>query len=145
LRRDVVLDAVRALADLDGAVREFHIAWSGPTGNLTKEAEDALNSRKAEAIKSFGQCSSSYQRAHTIADVAIGGKLSRSISEYFQVALPLVGRMHSDRTVFDTNARKNLAKLHNNVILSAREALGVKDAGDLPVLDYRSESQATDN
>jgi hypothetical protein len=138
LRRDVVLDAIRALADLDGAVTEFYVAWSGPTGNLTKEAEAAL----IEAVKLFRRCSSSYQRAHTIADVAIGGELSRSISGYFQFALPLTGKMKSDRTCFNTSAKKQLAKLHNAVILSAREALGIKDAGDLPVLDYENE---TDN
>lgn len=135
LRRDVVLDSVRALADLDGAVREFHVAWSGPAGNPTKEAEDALKSMKIEAIKSFQRCSSSYQRAHTIADVAIGGKLSRSISGYFQFALPLVGGMQSGQ-ITDRDSQKGLAKLHNEVILSAREALRINEAGDLPVLNY---------
>jgi hypothetical protein len=139
VRRDVVLDAVRALADLDGAVREFYLAWSGPTGNLTKEAEDALKGKRIEAIKLFGLCSSSYQRAHTVADVAIGGKLSKNISGYFQFALPLVGKMQASRTTFDKNAQKQLAKWHNAVILSAREALGIKEAGDLPVLDYANE------
>jgi hypothetical protein len=137
LRRDVVLDAIRTLADLDGAVAELYVVWSIPI-HKTKQAEDALNSKRIEAIKLFSRCSSSFQRAHTVADVAIGGKLSRSISAYFQSALLLVGKMRSDRTSFNINAREDLAKLHNAVILSAREALGIKEAGDLPVLDYNN-------
>jgi hypothetical protein len=145
LRRDVVLDAVRALADLDGSVGEVH-RWSHPpTGNLTKEAEDAFNGEKIGAMKLFDQCSSSYQRAHTVADLVIGGNLSRSISGYFQFALPLVRNMLLGRSSFDKNAQKDLAKLHNSVILSAREALGIKDTGDLPVLDYERESLTTDH
>jgi len=139
LRRDVVVDAVRALADLDGAVSEFYVAWSGSTGNLTKEAEAALIDMRIEAVKLFRRCSSSYQRAHTVADVAIGGELSRGISGYFQFALPLVGKMQTDRIHFDKDAQKNLAKWHNAVVLSAREALGIKGAGDLPVLNYGNE------
>jgi hypothetical protein len=57
----------------------------------------------------------------------------------------LVGKMRSDRTSFNKNARKQLAKLHNDVILSAREALGIKEAGDLPVLDYDNELLTTDH
>jgi methionine salvage enolase-phosphatase E1 len=144
LRRDVVLDSVRALADLDGAVGEFYVACSRPTGNLTKEAEDALKGRRVEAMKLFTRCSSSYQRAHTVADVAIGGKLSKNISGYFQCALPFVGKVQSDRSSVDKNAQKQLTKWHNAVILSAREALGIKEAGDLPVLDYDNEL-TTDN
>ncbi len=140
LKRDVVLDAVRALADLDGAVNEFCVAWLGPTGNLTEEAESALKSMKIEAIKQFRQCSSSHQRAHTVADLAIGGKLSKSISEYFQFALRLVAAVQSKRISAEKSTRKQLAKLHNAVILSAREALGIKDAGDIPVLDYDNET-----
>jgi hypothetical protein len=143
LRLEVVLDAIRALADLDGAVTEFYTALSVPIHNMPKQAEEALNDTKIEAVKKFSRCSSSYQRAHTIADVAIGGKLSISISGYFQFALSLVGKMRSDkmrsdRMSFSADERKELAKLHNAVILSAREALGIKDAGDLPVLEYDS-------
>jgi hypothetical protein len=51
------------------------------------------------------------------------------------------GMNHSDKTA----AHKELAKWHNRVILSARKALRIKDAGDLPVLDYDNKSLTTDN
>jgi hypothetical protein len=55
--------------------------------------------------------------------------------------LPYIGPL-SDRISFDKKAQKDLAKWHNEVILAAREALGIKDADDLPVLNYDNE---TDN
>ncbi len=146
LRRDVVIESVRALADLDGAVREFAVAWSKFSGSLTKEAEDALVNKRIEAIKQFTRCSDSYQRAHTVADVAIGGELSRDITGYFQFALPYAAKMQSGLKPSDrTAAQKELAKWHNKVILSAREALGIKAAGDLPVLNYDNESLTPDH
>jgi hypothetical protein len=94
---------------------------------------------RIEAVTSFRRYSSSYQRAHTVADVAIGGKLSKDISGYFQFALRLVSKMRSDRIPLNKNAQKELAKWHNAVILSAREALGIERAGGLPVSDYDNE------
>jgi hypothetical protein len=146
LRRDVVLDSVRALADLDGAVREFSVAWTDIHGNLTEEAEDFVRKRKIEAITQSDQCRASYQRAHSVADVVIGGELSRNISGYFQCACLFMGKMQSGLNRSDrTTAQKELAKWHNRVILAARTSLGIKDAGDFPVLDYDNESLITDN
>jgi hypothetical protein len=146
MRRDVVLDSVRALADLERAVTEFYTASSVPSGNLTEEVKDFVRNRKIEAIKQSDLCRASYQRAHTVADVAIGGELSRNLSGYFQFACQFMvkvqsGMNHSDKTA----AHKELAKWHNRVILSARKALRIKDAGDRPVLDYDNKSLTTDN
>jgi C4-dicarboxylate-specific signal transduction histidine kinase len=143
LKRDVVFDVVRAMADLDGTVTEFCVAFSSPSGNLTEDAETALKNMKIEAIKRSVQCSSTYGRAHTVADLAIGGKLSRAASAYFRSALLLIKTVQSNPNFVYSQAQKELAKLHNAVIISAREALGIRGADDLPVLDYENQEECS--
>ncbi|MGA7110518.1 MAG: hypothetical protein WBV28_01015 [Terracidiphilus sp.] len=146
LKRDVVLDVVRALADLEGAVSEFYGASSKPPVGLPQGTEEYFSRKKYEALKHLTECSASFQRAHSVADVAIGGELSRNLSEYFQCAHSFLGRMQSGLSSSEKSIEhKELAKCHNRVILSARKALKIKDAGDLPVLDYDNESLTTDN
>ncbi len=85
----------------------------------------------------FRKHCSAYKRAHIIADLAVGGNLSRDLSKYFQFALPLARQGYINRKSFLESAakKKELALRGNAVIMSAREALGIKDAGDLPLLD----------
>jgi hypothetical protein len=148
LKHDVVLDAVRALADLDSTVSEHYGAFPILPANLilTKDAKNSLDNKRIEANKHLVEYSASYQRTHTIADVAIGGELSRNLSGYFHYVRPFMTKMQSGMNPLDrTAAQKELAIWHNRVILSARKTSGIKDAGDLPVLDYDNQSLTTDN
>jgi hypothetical protein len=43
--------------------------------------------------------------------------------------------MTSQMSLLDSEKKKKLALVGNNVILSARQALGIKDAGNLPRFD----------
>jgi hypothetical protein len=141
LKRDGVLDVVRTLADLKVAIMDTCVACSEFSGNPT--FDDAVINKRIDALndasKRFAQCSSSYQRAHTVADVVIGGELSTNMSEYFQFALTFAGRMRSVSDSDRPALLKELAKRHNAVILSAREALGKTDTGDFPAVNYDNE------
>lgn len=137
LRRDATLDAIRGLADLEDAVTNLDNAFTQVEGVPTEEARTAqLNSRR-DAMLQFGKCCSAYKRAHIIADLAVGGNLSRNLSKYFQFALPLVPQgLHNRKTFLESaDKKKELALKGNAVIMSAREALGIRNAGDLPLLD----------
>ncbi len=144
LRRDVVFGVIRSLADLDGAVNEFSNAFLTPPGNLTEEAQLYLKSKRVEAVQLSRLCTSAYQRAHTLADLAIHGALSRAASAYFQCAANRLKGIQNGTAQYNSDARLELAKLHNAVIIAARKELGVSEADNLPVLDYKSPSAGDD-
>ncbi len=135
LRRDAVLDAVRCLSDLEDAVLNLDNALTRPAGEPTEEARTALDSMRIDAYQQLRKCSSAYKRAHIVADLAVGGQVSKTLSAYFQLALKLSLQSVKQNSSIPSNERKELALRGNAVIISAREALGIKDAGDLPLLD----------
>lgn len=112
-------------------------AFTQLEGTLTEEARTAQQNLRIDAMLQFRKCCSAYKRAHIIADLAVGGNLSRNLSKYFQFALPLVRQgLNNRQPILESTAKKKeLALRGNAVIMSAREALGIKDAGDLPLLD----------
>lgn len=137
MRRDAVLDALRGLADFENALTELDSTFTVPVENCTERAKTALENMQIGAMQQFGKCRSAYKRAHIVADLAVGGQVSKDLSAYFQFAAPL-GRdaISKKRNVLEsTSTKKELALRGNAVIMSAREALGIKDAGDLPLLD----------
>jgi len=137
LRRDTTLDAIRGLADLEDAITNLDTKLTQPKGILTEEARTEQQNLQRDAILQFGKCNSAFKRAHIIADLAVGGNLSKNLSNYFQFALPLVCQgLNNRRTFLDSaDKKRNLALMGNAVITSAREALKIKDAGDLPLPD----------
>jgi hypothetical protein len=137
LRRDATLDAIRGLADLEDAVTNLDSVFTQPEGTLTEEARTAQQNLQFDAMLQFRKRCSAYKRAHIIADLAVGGNLSGNLSKYFQFALPLAGQGFNNRKTFLNSAakKKELALRGNAVIMSAREALGIKNASDLPLLD----------
>ncbi|WP_058186695.1 hypothetical protein [Terracidiphilus gabretensis] len=144
LKRDVVFDVIRALADFDMAVNRFGDAFMTPTGVLTEDASLYLKGMRAKALKESVDCGSAYQRAHTVADLAIHGALSRATSDYLQYANNLLVGIQKGTVQYDSEARLQLAKLHNAIIISARRELGVREADDLPVLRYQDLCSGSD-
>ena len=136
LRRDTTLDAVRALAGLEDALMGLNTAFQQPKGMPTEEAQVALTSRRFDATQRFGERSAAYKRAHIVIDLSVGGDLSKRLSEYFQLALPHAREVLTKReSCLKKEHRKELALRGNAVIMAARDALGIKDAGELPLLD----------
>lgn len=140
LRRDATLDAVRGLADLEESVTNLDNAFTQPQGMPTEEAQTALRNLRLDAMLQFRKHCSAYKRAQIIADLAVGGNLSRDLSKYFLFALPLARQGFKNRKPFLESAakKKELALRGNAIIMSPREALGIKEAGDLPLLDEPS-------
>jgi hypothetical protein len=136
LRRDTTLDAVRALADLEDALLDLNTAFQQPKGMPTEEAQVALTSRQFDAIQRFKEGSAAYKRAHIVIDLSVGGDLSKRLSDYFQFALPYAKEVLNRReSCLKTEHMKELALRGNAAIMAARDALGIKDAGELPLLD----------
>jgi len=137
LRRDAILGAIRGLADLEDSVTTLDSAFTLPEDTPTEEARAAQRNLQLDALLQFRKHSSAYKGAHIVADLAVGGNLSRNLSQYFQFALPLVRQGLNNRKPFLESAakKKELALRGNAVIMSAREALGIKGAGDLPLFD----------
>lgn len=137
LRRDAALDAIRCLADLEDSVTYLNSVFTQPEGMLNEEARIAQQNRRSDTRHQFGKSCSAYKRAQIVADLAVGGKVSKDLSEYLQFAFPLVCEgLRSRRAFLDsTEKKKGLALRGNAVVISAREALGITDAGDLPLLD----------
>jgi hypothetical protein len=128
---------LRGLADLENALTELDMTFTVPVDRCTDEARAALENMQRDAMLQFRKCCSAYKRAHIIADLAVGGKVSKDLSGYFQFAAPLVGGALSRRQNFleSSETKKELALRGNAVITAARKALGIKDAGDLPQFD----------
>ena len=134
LRRDAVLDALRGYADLEDALTQLNTAFVSIKGSLTDEAQTALEKKRLDAMLQFQKCCSAYKHAQAIVDLAVGADLAKELSKYFQLAAPLAKRILSTRQSFLGSAQnKQLAERGNMVIVSARKALGIKNAGDLPL------------
>lgn len=136
LKKSVVLDMVRALADLDGALSALSAALVPSNVGDTEEAKALRKSLQVDAMGMLKTCSAAYQRAHTVADLAIGGDFSKSISAYFQFGIGLAYKGLSQKSAYlsDKDMMKKLADLHSAVIIAARKALAIKDSQGLPVL-----------
>jgi hypothetical protein len=131
LRRDAVLDAIRARADLEAALVNLNSWLSASEKTPTDKADAELSA----ASQGFRSSRTSFRRAHLIADLAVGGQFSNAMSAYFLLTGAVVRDMTRQRAFLDSAKSKELALSGNNVILSARQALGIKDAGELPLLD----------
>jgi hypothetical protein len=137
LKRDVVLEALRAYGDLENALTDLSTAQARPTGVLTDEAEAGQKRMKFEAMQQFRKCSTVYRNAQAVADLAVGGDFSKNLSMYFQYSAPLARKALVERqnVLGESEIRKGIALRGNEVIISARGALNIKDAGELPRLD----------
>ena len=131
LRRDAVLDAVRAHADLESALVKFNSWLSASEKRLTDEANAELNA----AIRGCRRSRTSFRRAHLIANLAVGGQLSKAMSAYFLLTGTVLKDMTHEKSCLDSATKRDLALSGNDVILSARQALGIEDADDLPLFD----------
>jgi hypothetical protein len=67
--------------------------------------------------------------------MAVGGQLSKAMSAYFLLTSAVRKGMTPQKSFLDSERYRELTLSGNDVILSARQALGIKDAGDLPRLD----------
>ncbi len=134
LRRDTTLDAVRALADLEDALMALNNAFQQPTGTPTEDAQAELTNRRIQAMRNHQEKSSAFKRAHIVIDLSVGGNLSKRLSEYFQIALPQTMEVITKRDSCLTSEQIKVTALKGNeVVMAAREAVGIQDAGQLPL------------
>jgi len=131
LKREAVLDAVRALADLEYALIRLNTAFVVLKEGQTSKKESECN----DAAQHFRESRTSFRCAHIIADLAIGGQFSNALSAYFL----LIGGVSKDikqrKRFLDREKFTDLTLCNKNVIQSARQALEIKDAGELPAID----------
>jgi hypothetical protein len=135
MKRDAVLEAIRAHADLEAALVNLNSCLSGCLSVSAKEHADKTAADLSAAVKGFRSSRTSFMRAYHIADMAVGGQFSNTMSEYFRLTGAVSTDMTHSRSVLDSTKSKELALSGKNVILSARQALGIKDAGDLTRFD----------
>jgi hypothetical protein len=84
------------------------------------------------ALAQFRESSITYQRAMLMIDLVVGIQLSKVLSDYFHFACPLAVRiMMEKKPVIESEANKVRAERCKAVIKSAREALGIKDVGEI--------------
>lgn len=131
LRRDAVLDAIRAHADLESAMVNLNSSLSASEKWHTDKTDAELNA----AIQGFRSSRTSFRRACLIANLAVGAQFSNAMSAYFLLTGKVGKEMTLQKCLLDSAKNKELALGGNDVILSARQALGIKDAGDLPRFD----------
>jgi hypothetical protein len=132
LKRDAIQDAIRAHADLESALINLNSGLSGYLSASEKGLTDKTDAEVSAAIQRFRNSRTSFRRAHLIADLAVGGQFSNAMSAYFLLTGVVSTDMTHNRSFLDSAKYKELESSGNSVILSARQALGIKDAGDLP-------------
>jgi len=135
MKHDAVLDAIRAQADLESALVNLNSCLSGYLSVSEKGLADRTDAEVSAASQGFRSSRTSFWRAHRIADLAVGGQFSNAMSVYFLLTGAVCKDMTSQMSFLDSARSKELALRGNDVILSARQALGIKDAGDLSRLD----------
>jgi hypothetical protein len=131
LRRDAVLDAIRAHADLESALVKLNSCLSASEKNHTNKTDPEFDERIQDFRNSWTLC----RRAYLIANLAVGGQFSDSLSAYSRLTRTIVNDGKLKKSFLTGAKNKDLVFALNSIILSAREALGVKDAGDLPSFD----------
>jgi hypothetical protein len=100
-----------------------------------KGLTDKTDAEVSATIQRFRNSRTSFRRAHLIVDLAVGGQFSNAMSAYFRLTGVVSTDMTHKRSFLDSAKHQELALSGNSVILSARQALGIKDAGDLPRID----------
>lgn len=127
LKRDAVLEAIRAHADLEYALFNLNSWLSIPKESYTDKTDAELSA----AAQNFRSSRYLYRRAHLIADLAVGGQFFNDMSAYFLLIGTVSNDMTSQKILLDHAKKEKLALGTKAVILSARQALGIKDAGEL--------------
>ena len=135
LRHDAILEAIRAHADLESALVNLNSCLSGYLSQPENMLTDKTNTQVSEACQRFRDSRNSFMRAYHIANLAVGGQFSKDLSAYFLLSGGVSNDMTDKKSFLDSAKSKALALSGNNVILSARQALGIKDAGDIPQFD----------
>jgi hypothetical protein len=135
LRRDAVIDAIRAHTDLGAALVNLNSCLSGFLSQPKKKLTDKINTQVSDACQHFRDSRTSFMRAYHIANLAVGGKFSNALSAYFLLTGSVSDDMRRNKSFLDSAKSKKLALSSNNVILSARQALGIKDADDLSLIE----------
>ena len=135
LRRDATLDAVRAEADLEYALIDLNSTLSGSLQRPTGSTDAELNAGIKETSQNFRRSRASFIRAYKVADVAVGGQFSKVLSAYFLLTGAVSKDMTRQKRFLDNAKNRDLALSDKAVILSARQALGIKDAGELPPME----------
>jgi hypothetical protein len=131
LRRDAVLDAIRAHADLESALVKLNSCLSASEKNYTDKTDPEFDERIQDFRNSWTSC----RRAYLIANLAVGGQFSNALSAYSRLTRTVVNDVKLKKSFLTGAKNKDFVFALNGVILSAREALGIKDAGDLPSFD----------
>src|SRR5580692_4441933 len=79
LKRDAVLDAIRAHADLESALVNLNSCLS----SAVKRPTDETDTQVKAAAQRFRMSRTSFWCAHRIADLAVGGAFSNAMSTFF--------------------------------------------------------------
>jgi hypothetical protein len=136
MKKEAVLDSLRALADYENASSNLDSTFTVRVENCNGDGRTVLENLQCNALSQFRKCDSEYNRAHIIADLSVGGQVSKDLSKYIQFSAPIILDALPERRRFLNRPEtlKELAQRRDAVIMSSREALGIKDAGDLPLL-----------
>jgi hypothetical protein len=134
LKRDSIQNAVIALHDMESALTELNSCFAVPPGLCDESTREKQEVMQRDALARFLECSIKYQRTMLMVDLVVGIQLSKILSDYFQFANPLAVRiMMEKKPVIESEANRKRAEMRKAVIKSAREALGIKDAGEIMV------------
>ncbi len=136
LRRDVVIDTIRAHADLDGYMSELATMYSIPLDIFSTDDQMKHKTKLNEVSQEWRKRADAYQRARNVADIAIHGELSRAASAYFENAAKLSIGIQTRKMQYDRSAQFELAKLSNRLVLAARRELNISESDDPPVINY---------
>lgn len=130
LRRDVVIDMIRAHADLDGYMSELATMCSIPLEILSDDDQMKHKTKLYEVSLEWRKRADAYQRARNVADIAIHGELSRAASAYFQNAAKLSIGIQKRTVLYVSSSQLELAKLSNRLVLAARKELNIPESDD---------------
>ena len=131
LKRDVIQDAIRAYADLESRLVELNSWLATSEENLTDKTDSELSA----AIQDFRSSRTSFRHAYLIADLAVGGRFSITMSAYLLMTGTIIDDVKLKKSFLTSAQNREFALAGKNLILSARQALGIKDAGDLAQFD----------
>lgn len=127
LRRDLVIDVIRALGELDKSLIDLHSAYSRPKTDCPEFNAETKIKRK-EARDYWDLCHAKYYRAMFLTDLVSGRELIKKLSEYFHQISSIAFQILDENVSYfsSSDTRKKLAELEKVTIEEARKDLNFK-------------------
>jgi hypothetical protein len=124
MKRDAVLEAVRALGELELAMIDVRSVYQ----TSSHFPNNDMKAQQKASVSGVAECDAKFYRSIFVADLCVGKEFGGTLSKYFQAVNSIVKDAHNGNPNFCTSEKlKEIADLSREVINVARKKLNIKN------------------